>query len=198
MNRYLPEGIVAIHQQFAEDAIPHAFGGAIALAYCSVPRATADIDINVFLPQSDRHRVLDSISIVVPLANRADAERQIEHMAQVRLRWNRIPVDLFFSNSDFHDSMATRAKMVTYRGSLLPVLSAEDLIICKAAFNRPKDWIDIEAIFKVHDGALDAIYLRRWLCEFNQPPDDEPLQRIEAFSRQYGGDADCNDGRPSR
>lgn len=85
--------------------------------------------------------------------------------------------------------MATRANVVTYRDSLLPVLSVEDLIICKAAFNRPKDWIDIEAIFDVQDGDLDTAHLRRWLSEFNRPPDDEPLPRIEAFIQQYSGDS---------
>lgn len=77
MNRYLPEGIVAIHRQFAKDAIPHAFGEAIALAYCSILRATADIDINIFLPQADFRRVLDSIGTVIPMTNRTTAEREI-------------------------------------------------------------------------------------------------------------------------
>ena len=29
---------------------PHAFGGALALAYYAEPRATIDIDLNVFVP----------------------------------------------------------------------------------------------------------------------------------------------------
>jgi len=186
MNQYLPAGITAIHSRFEQDGIPHAFGGAIALAYWSVPRATVDIDINVFLSQDQRGRVLDSITAVVPLPNRADAERQVEHTAQVRLRWGRIPVDLFFSNSDFHGAMAERARVVDYAGTMIPVLSAEDLIICKAAFNRPKDWLDIETTFQIQTGSLDASYLRHWLSQFYETPDDIPLQRVEGFIRQYG------------
>ncbi len=182
MNRYLPQGIIDIHNAFARDSIPHAFGGAIALAYWSAPRATTDIDINVFLSQDQHLRVLDSIATVVPLTNRADAERQVEHAAQVRLRWDRIPVDLFFSNSEFHDAMAERARVVEYVGTMIPVLSAEDLIICKAAFNRPQDWLDIENMFQVQASALDAAYLRRWLSEFYQP-EDLALQRVEGFIR---------------
>ncbi len=30
--------------------VPHAFGGALALAYYAEPRATIDIDLNVFVP----------------------------------------------------------------------------------------------------------------------------------------------------
>ncbi len=28
----------------------------------------------------------------------------------------------------------------------IPILSAEHLIVCKAIFDRPKDWVDIEEI----------------------------------------------------
>jgi hypothetical protein len=185
MNDNLPRGIIDIHNAFARDGIPHAFGGAIALAYWAEPRATADIDINVFLSQDQRVRVLDSIATVIPLTNRADAERQIEHTAQVRLGWDRIPVDLFFSNSEFHDAMAERARIVDYVGTKIPVLSAEDLIICKAAFNRPKDWLDIEREFQIQRSALDAAYLRRWLREFYPAPEDEPRLRVEGFISQY-------------
>ena len=36
--------------QHRVSAIPHAFGGALALAYYAEPRATIDIDLNVFVP----------------------------------------------------------------------------------------------------------------------------------------------------
>jgi hypothetical protein len=54
-NRSLPEKIVAIDEALAE--IPHAFGGALALAYYAEPRATVDIDINVFIPATEARRL---------------------------------------------------------------------------------------------------------------------------------------------
>jgi hypothetical protein len=33
VNQYLPEGVIRLHQALERDRIPHAFGGAIALAY---------------------------------------------------------------------------------------------------------------------------------------------------------------------
>jgi len=42
----LPEKVVAIDS--ALTGLPHAFGGALALAYYAEPRATVDIDVNVF------------------------------------------------------------------------------------------------------------------------------------------------------
>ena len=29
---------------------------------------------------------------------------------------------------------------------LIPILPPEDLIVCKAVFDRPRDWVDIEAM----------------------------------------------------
>ena len=52
------EKIVAIERALVDAAIPHAFGGANALAYYATPRATADIDLNVFVPASRAVRVL--------------------------------------------------------------------------------------------------------------------------------------------
>ena len=48
----LPERVVALDGALAR--FPHAFGGALALAYYAEPRATIDIDLNVFVP-ADRY-----------------------------------------------------------------------------------------------------------------------------------------------
>src|SRR5206468_5178609 len=50
----LPERVVALHRALAKPRIPHALGGAIALAYWTQdPRGTSDIDLNVFIPARD-------------------------------------------------------------------------------------------------------------------------------------------------
>jgi hypothetical protein len=60
------------------------------------------------------------------------------------------------------------------------VLSIEDLLICKALFDRPKDWVDIEAVAKTRQGDLDRPYLGGWLGRF-LPPEDPRLDRIKAI-----------------
>ena len=51
-KRSLPERIVDLDGALTD--IPHAFGGALALAYYAEPRATVDIDLNLFVP-ADRY-----------------------------------------------------------------------------------------------------------------------------------------------
>jgi hypothetical protein len=55
---------------------------------------------------------------------------------------------------------------------------------CKAAFNRPRDWIDIEAIFKVPRERIDVSYHLGRLSSF-YTPEDPPLQRIDELVRSY-------------
>ena len=67
----LDEQIVAIERAFGEADIPHAFGGAQALAYYGDVRATHDIDVNVFVATSEAPRVLAVLG-----ARRRPAENQ--------------------------------------------------------------------------------------------------------------------------
>jgi hypothetical protein len=62
----------------------------------------------------------------------------------------------------------------------IPVLSIEDLLICKALFDRSKDWVDIEAVAKTRRGELDRSYINSWLGRF-LPADDPRHARIEAL-----------------
>ena len=46
----LPAKIVALHRALERAQLPHAFGGALALAWCTQrARGTIDIDVNVFV-----------------------------------------------------------------------------------------------------------------------------------------------------
>ena len=189
MNEFLPDEIVVIHRVFVEAAVPHGFGGAIALAYWGTPRYTHDVDINIALPSDDHARVLDALAMAFPLNDRPKAERDIMRIAQTRLRWGDVPVDLFFANTPFHDAIAARTREMAYTGdTTIPVISAEDLILCKAFFNRPKDWFDIETIITVQAN-LDVAYLHHWLAEFSDA-DGERQRRIDHLlaERQQRGD----------
>lgn len=154
----LPDKILAIDR--ALDAFPHAFGGALALAYHAEPRATIDIDVNVFVPVDRADEVLDPLDRLGARSSRAG--ETVRHDGQVRLMWNDTPVDLFFSYDPFHDAADTAAIEVPFAGHTIRVLSATHLSVCKALFDRPKDWIDIEAMRSLgtHVDAAEAL---RWV-----------------------------------
>ena len=91
----LEQRVVEINRALDRHEVPHAFGGALALAYWSLdPRGTSDIDVNVFLPVADCERALRALPSGV---ERPDGTAdQIRRDGQIRLWWEGTPVDLFF------------------------------------------------------------------------------------------------------
>lgn len=163
--------IVAVHEMLDSLNVPHQFGGAIALAWYRSPRATTDIDLNVTVHPKDMAPVLGAIEhlgVTVSAANK----RAIARDGQARLDWEGSYLDLFCATLDFHEQMAVRAHRVRFGPVEIPILSPEHLIVCKAIFNRPKDWVDIEEI--VGWGTeVDAVEVLRWVDEMLGPESDE-------------------------
>jgi len=173
-ERSLPDKVAAIHRALTD--VPHAFGGALALAYWAEPRATVDIDLNVFVPVNSAKRAL------APLADlgveTATAESTIAERGQSRVMWGRTPIDLFFAYDPFHSEADRRAVDVPFASGSIRVLSAEHLAVCKVVFNRPKDWIDIDSMLALGTH-LDTAEVLRWVGRITG--DDDPrYERIAA------------------
>ena len=183
----LDEQIVAIERSFLAAGIPHAFGGAQALAYYGSVRATHDIDVNVFLPASDVERVFAALgSLGADVAN-PGLRRLAERDGQVRVRWDGTPIDLFFAYDPLHESSLSRRRKVDFYGDPIHVLSAEDLILYKATFDREKDWNDIAGVIYACDTPLDFDYVRDFL-ERIDGPERRRLVRLERLIASGGQD----------
>ena len=148
-ERSLPEKVSAVDQALAGARIAHAFGGALALAYYAEPRATIDVDVNVFAP-SERHPEVSAALVPLGVDPRTD-ERALAREGQCRIWWGRTPLDLFYAYDPIHDAMARQARRVPFAGGEIPILSPEHLLVCKVVFDRAKDWIDIEQMLTVVD-----------------------------------------------
>lgn len=170
----LPEKVVSIHERLDAAKVPHAIGGALALAYYAEPRATIDIDINVFVPTERWPVIRDALG---PLGISVSVDlTALERDGQCRLWWDRNAVDLFFSYDEFHAAMQREARRVPFGEATIPILAPEHLAVCKAIFDRTKDWLDIEQIL-VATHPLDLVEIERWL-ERMVGRDDPRLQRL--------------------
>lgn len=177
----LHEKVLLIHEGLAEEQLQHAFGGALALAYYAEPRATIDIDINVFVSPSSYatvERALASLGV----ADRADPQAVIRD-GQCRLHWGPNPVDLFFAYDPLHEAMRSAVRNQPFADTRIPVLAPEHLLVCKAVFNRPKDWLDIEQMLVMLD-ELDLDEVHMWL-ERIVGADDSRLERLSMLERPY-------------
>ena len=158
MSPSLPDKVVAIAE--ALDGVPHAFGGALALAYWAEPRATVDIDLNVFVAVIHADGVLSALAALGTDVDQA--QPVIERDGQARVWWDDTPIDLFFAYDPFHEAARAAAVTVPFAVGEIRVLSADHLAVCKAVFDRPKDWIDIEAMLTLGTH-LDAAEILRWV-----------------------------------
>src|SRR6185312_3030370 len=166
--------------------IPYAVGGAIALFYWGEPRGTVDIDINIFLPQKEVDRVLDALPELGLTTSLESERRAILSTGQTRIDFDGTLVDLFFSNVDFHDSSAKRVKRVPFEGGEINVLSAEDIVVYKAMFNRRKDWADIEQVLYMQAGRFDIAYARDWIARMAGDADAR-VAEFDKLAREVAG-----------
>jgi hypothetical protein len=149
----LVDRIVELHRSLRDATIPHAFGGALALAWCTQrARATIDIDVNLFIDADDRQRVFDVLPSAIVVT--AEDEVRIDRDGQTRLWWDTTPVDVFFNTTAFHEQAAGRARIEDFAGERVPFLACRDLAVFKAFFDRTKDWADLEEMAEA--GTLDV------------------------------------------
>lgn len=157
----LPDKVVAVHEALRAAKVPHALGGALALAYYATPRATIDIDLNVFVPAERWREVIDALGPLGIVTDDLDSAG-LERDGQCRLWWGNNALDLFFAYDPIHDAMRKGARRVPFAGITVSILAPEHLAVCKAMFDRRKDWLDIEQML-IAGEELDVAEIERWL-----------------------------------
>jgi hypothetical protein len=173
----LVEKLFAIHDSLTEAGVAHAFGGAIALAYCvEEPRGTRDLDVNIFVDASKAEAILASLPKGVRIRKRDIAK--VKRDGQARLDWEGTPIDVFLSNVPLHDAVAAAVAWVPLAGRDVPVLDCASLAIFKAFFDRTKDWADLEAIAQATPEDIDAAATT--IAEL-VGPDDPAVGRLESL-----------------
>jgi len=141
-------------------ALPHAFGGALALAfYTGEPRGTRDIDVNIFLPVSKIDVVRSAFAKRIELTDTQVADALAND--QVRVFWEDTPIDIFFNVAEFHDDVMLGVEHHKFAKIIIPVLGSDALTVFKAMYNRTKDWADIEAMLEVN--SIDKSRVIGWL-----------------------------------
>ena len=176
----LTDKIVRLHQSLQAGGFAHAFGGALALAWCTErARGTVDIDCNIFVGGNEAGEVAAALPKEVGWTE-ADLV-VLARDGQIRLFWGPTPIDLFLNTTDFHEQAALRAKVQTFAGEDIPFLSCTDLTVFKAFFNRTKDWADIEEMLAI--GSVDHERVIGVLTLF-LGGDDERVDRFTTLCRQ--------------
>jgi hypothetical protein len=170
--------ILSIGHALDSARLPYAFGGALALAFCTErARGTIDIDVNIFVGRESAGAVLEALP---PSVAHTDADlRAVERDGQTRLWWDQTPVDVFLDTTEFHSQVAQRRQLHDFAGRPIPFLGCSDLAVFKAFFNRTKDWADLEEMVAIDALNIDQTLgvLVRYLGE-----DDERVERLRSLA----------------
>jgi len=170
--------IIVLHEALKAAGVPHAFGGALALAWCTGrPRATIDIDINIFVGLHDADEALDGLPEGIEVGDAA--RRALAYDGQTRLWWDHVPVDLFFNTTPFHDDAVLRVRHESFAGHRLPFLSCRDIAVFKVFFDRTQDWADLERMAEA--GTLDVEAVSAVIVDY-LGADDHRLERLRRLA----------------
>jgi hypothetical protein len=153
--------LAAIVDFLSSQAIQFALIGGIATGVHGEPRFTADVDLVVGI---DIERALELIGLLgpsefLPLFADVAAVVQQAFILPLRHRETRVRVDLAIGMTGFEHKLIARAGKVTIAERLVPVASAEDLILLKLLASRPRDMEDIASIVTRQGPTLDWSYL---------------------------------------
>ncbi len=160
----LAERLLALHDALTAAELAHAFGGAIALGFCSGdPRETEDLDLNVFVTTDRAAEALAALppSVTVTERDRERAERD----GEVTVRWDETPIDVFFDTLPIHRAMPERVRLVSFARRTIPVVGCTELAAFKASFDSARHWADVEAMIAA--GSVDVDDALGWLRQIS-------------------------------
>ena len=126
----------------------------------------------------------------------AEDRAPIARDGQARLDWGGSYLDVFFATTGPPLEMAERARAVRFGPVDIPILAPEDLIVCKAVFDRPKDWLDIEEIMR-WGTVVDAAPTLWWVGEILGPDAEQYTRLAELLSAGVAGAAATRPARPA-
>lgn len=166
-----------------QHGVRYAIGGALAYGVWGIPRATMDVDINVFVSAEKLAPVLDAIRSIGGRVDDQQAELGAKANGMFMARLGSFRLDVFTDSIPFCEEAARTRVLVSANGQEAWFLSAEALSVFKMMFFRPKDIIDLERLIEVRGSALDTAYIRSHLIDM-VGPGDERISRWDALTEQ--------------
>jgi len=161
------EVLLDVASRFDEEAIPYMVSGSMAMNYYAQPRMTRDIDLVVEISGKDAARIekLFAKDYYVDLmaVQSAIARRSIFNMIHLN---HVVKVDCIVrKETEYRRLEFSRRRQVEIGGKMLPIVSAEDLLISKLEWARDSQselqLTDVRnLIASVTD--LDWDYVRQW------------------------------------
>jgi hypothetical protein len=175
----LVDVIAELVDALERSGIAYALGGAVAYSAWGEPRATRDIDLNLWVPPERLDSGLAVLEAAGVAIDRAAAHREAAERGMFVGRRGEYRVDVFVPSVPFYDEALRRRVRTRVAGRDTWVLSAETLAVFKMLFYRPKDLADLGRLLQIQRNRFDASFVRGALADM-LGADDE---RIATWDR---------------
>lgn len=139
------------------------FGAQAAIAWGSL-RLSGDVDVTAVITESE----IDAFINTMRRHGFDPIPVDRGYVLQTRLipfvhRATRVPLDVVLAGPGLEDEFLRRANTVDVKGTSVPVISVEDLIITKILAGRPTDLQDVRAVLRAQRDSLDVTRIREVL-----------------------------------
>jgi hypothetical protein len=149
----------ALGRRLADDleasGIPYALGGALALGVWGFPRATNDVDLDIFVGVNGLRPALEELVRRGYALDLEEALASASSRGDFKLHVDGMRVDVFIASIPFYDSVRARIRQAPLEGRPAWFLSPEDLAVFKLLFFRAKDLLDLERLVAFLGDAFD-------------------------------------------
>jgi len=145
--------------------VPYALGGALAYGQYGIPRATNDVDVNVFVEPTALEPVVDALRSLGIELDEAAAREAATNVGLFVLRYGIYRLDVFTPSIPFSWQALQTRVLHPIEGHGVWFLSAEAICVFKLLFFRGKDVVDLERLIAVQGAALDGAYVRARIVE---------------------------------
>ena len=159
----LVEVVEQLIDVFEDAQIPYALGGAIAYSTWAEPRATRDIDLNVWLDIEHFEPAFAALERCGVDLDRAAARRGAEERGMFVVYRGEYRIDVFVPSVPFYAEALMRRQRVRLAARDTWVLSPESLVVFKMLFYRPKDLADVARLLDIQGKSFDSTFVRQWL-----------------------------------
>ena len=161
----LVDTIASLVDHLERAGIDYAIGGAVSYSAWAEPRATRDIDLNIWVTPDRLDEAFDVLAAVGVRLDRAAARKDAEERGMFVGHSGDYRVDVFVPSVPFYAEALRRRRRVRLARRDTWVLSPETLAVFKMLFYRPKDLVDVQRLLEVQGSAMDRNFVRQSLID---------------------------------
>ena len=139
----LVDAIASIIDHLEQAGIDYALGGAVSYSAWAEPRATRDVDVNIWVTPDRLDAAFDVLTAAGVRIDRAVARRDADVRGMFVGHHGEYRIDVFLPSVPFYAEALQRRRRVRLAHRDTWVLAPEVLAVFKMLFFRPKDLVDV-------------------------------------------------------